>query len=99
MGANLLPSTQIAKGPNFMLSPTRIHFAIAIAVTLIVPTCLLGENAKPELKSGIIVGTAVDANGDPVSNARVELKSLDRDDPRVVTTAESGAFEFRDVPP
>jgi hypothetical protein len=82
-----------------MLTLTRIHLAIAIAVTLIVPTCLLGENAKPELKSAIIFGTAVDVNGDPVPNAEVELKSLDTDDPRVVTTRESGAFEFRDVPP
>ena len=81
-----------------MLSPTRIHLAIAIAVTLIVPTCLLGENGKPELKSGIIVGTAIDVNGDPVPNAKVELKTLDSNDPRVVTTPESGAFEFRDVP-
>jgi hypothetical protein len=82
-----------------MLSLSRIHLAIAIAVTLMVPTCLLGENAKPELKSGIIVGTAIDANGDPVPNARVELKTLDSDDPRIMTTPESGGFEFRDVPP
>jgi len=82
-----------------MLSLTRIHLVIAVAVTLIVPTCLLAENGKPELKPGIIVGTAIDVNGDAVSNARVELKSLDNDDPRVVTTRESGAFEFRDVAP
>ena len=80
-----------------MSSLTRIR--LALAITLLVPTCLLGENAKPELRSGIIVGTAVDINGDPVPNASVELKSLDSDDPRVVTTRESGAFEFRDVPP
>jgi hypothetical protein len=80
-----------------MLSRTRIH--LAIAMTFILPTCLLGENAKPEPKSGIIIGTAVDVNGDPVPNAKVELKTLDSSDPRVVTTPESGAFEFRDVPP
>lgn len=80
-----------------MSSLTRIR--LALVITLLVPTCLLGENAKPEPKSGIIVGTAVDVNGDPVPNASVELKSLDSDDPRVVTTPESGAFEFRDVPP
>ncbi len=61
--------------------------------------CLFGQNAKPELKSGIIVGTAIDVNGDPVPNARVELKNLDSDDRRTVTTAEGGSFEFRDVPP
>ena len=80
-----------------MLSLTRIH--LAIAMTLIVPTCFAGENAKPELKSGIIVGTAVDINGDPVPNATVELKSLDSNDPHTVITGESGSFEFRGVPP
>jgi hypothetical protein len=45
------------------------------------------------------VGTAVDLNGDPVPNATVQLKSLDNSDPRVVTTPESGGFEFRNVPP
>lgn len=82
-----------------MLSVTRIHFAIAIAVALIVPSCLAEENAKPEPKPGIIIGTAVDVNGDPVPNATVELKSLGSSDPRTATTAESGAFEFQDVPP
>src|SRR5215831_3510311 len=96
MGANLLPSTPYQRSTS-MPSLTRIR--LAIAITLIVPTCLLGENAKPELKTGIIVGTAVDLHGDPVPNAKVELKTLDSNDPRVVTTPESGAFEFRDVPP
>lgn len=81
-----------------MLSFSRIHLAIALAVTVIVPTWVLGENAKPEVKSGIIVGTAIDANGDPVPNAKVELKTLDSGDPRIVTTPESGAFAFQDVP-
>lgn len=82
-----------------MLSVTRIHFTIAVAMALIAPRCLAGENAKPEPKSGIIIGTAVDVNGDPVPNATVELKSLDRSNPRTANTAESGAFEFQDVPP
>jgi hypothetical protein len=80
-----------------MLRMTRIR--LAFAMTLLAPACLAGENAKPELKSGVIVGTAVDLNGDPVPNATVQLKSLDNSDPRVVTTPESGGFEFRNVPP
>ncbi len=82
-----------------MLSLSRTCLATAIALTLVAPVHLLGQNAKPELKSGIIVGTAIDVNGDPVPNARVELKSFDSDDRRTVTTAESGSFEFRDVQP
>lgn len=82
-----------------MSNLSRICLASTIALTLVAPVCLFGQNAKPELKSGIIVGTAIDVNGDPVPNARVELKNLDSDDRRTVTTAEGGSFEFRDVPP
>jgi hypothetical protein len=76
---------------------TRIH--LAIAMTLIVSTCLLGQNIKSDSKSATIIGTALDVNGDPVPNARVELKSLDSSDPRVVITTERGAFEFHDLSP
>jgi hypothetical protein len=82
-----------------MLSLFRIRSAIAIAMSLVVPLCLFGQNVKPELKLGIIVGTAIDVNGDPVPNATVELKNLDSGDRHTVTTPESGSFEFRDVQP
>jgi hypothetical protein len=82
-----------------MLSVTRIHLTIAIAMILTAPTCLLGQSAQSDPKSATIIGTALDTNGDPIPNASVELKSLDNSDPRIVTTSESGAFEFGDVPP
>jgi hypothetical protein len=82
-----------------MLTLTRIHLAFAIAMMLTVPTRLLGQGAKSDPKPATIIGTALDVNGDPVPNATVELKSFDDSDPRIVTTSEGGAFEFRDVPP
>jgi len=57
--------------------------------------CLFGQNVKPEQKLGIIIGTAIDSNGDPVPNATVELRRSDNGDRRTVITAESGSFEFR----
>jgi hypothetical protein len=68
-------------------------------MTLLAAVCLFGQDAKPEPKSGIIVGTAIDVNGDPVPNATVELKRLESDDRRSVTTPESGSFEFRGLQP
>lgn len=82
-----------------MLGLSRIRLAVAIVMTLLPSVCLFGQNAKPELKSGIIVGTAIDVNGDPVPNATVELKRLESDDRLTVTTPESGSFEFRDLQP
>src|SRR5215831_15852647 len=82
-----------------MLSPSRIRFAIAIATALAVPVCLFAQDVKPELKSGIIIGTVIDANGDSVPNATVELKSLASGDRRTLTTPENGSFEIHDVQP
>jgi hypothetical protein len=82
-----------------MLSLTRIHLAIALAMTFIVCTCLFGQSAESDPESGTIIGTTLDVNGDPVPNAKVALKTLDSSDPRVVTTPASGAFEFSNVPP
>jgi hypothetical protein len=81
-----------------MLGLTRFHLAIALAMTFILPTCLFGQSAESDPKSGTIIGTALDLNGDPVPTAKVVLKSLDSSDPRVITTPASGAFEFSNVP-
>jgi hypothetical protein len=80
-----------------MLSRSRIHLAIAIAVSSLVPVCLFGQSVNPGQEPGIIIGTATDVNGGPVPNARVELKSSDGGDHRTLTTPESGYFEFDHV--
>ena len=82
-----------------MLRLSRIGLAIAIAMSLVVPMRLFGQNVQPQPKSGIIIGTALDVNGGPVPNATVEIKSSDNRDRRTVTTRESGSFEFRNVQP
>ena len=82
-----------------MLSLSRNRLAIAVAMTLALPTYLFGQNGHSELKSGIVIGTAIDVNGDPVPNATVELKSSESSDRRTVTTPDSGSFQFHDVQP
>jgi len=82
-----------------MLSLSRIHLGIATAMSLLLPMCLFGQNAQPGPKLGIVIGTAIDINGDPVPDATVELKSLESGDRRTVTTPSNGSFQFRDVEP
>ena len=82
-----------------MLSLFRIRLVAAVAMICAIPVCLFSQNGKQELKSGIIIGTAIDVNGDPVSNAQVELRNLDNDDRRTITTPENASFQFRDVQP
>ena len=81
-----------------MLHLSRIPLAMMMAIILSVPLCLFGQTAKPK-KLAIVMGTAVDANGDPVRNATIELKRSDTGDRRTLTTPESGSFEFHDAQP
>jgi Carboxypeptidase regulatory-like domain len=82
-----------------MLARSRTLLATSIAMALMAPVCMTGQNAKPDVKLGTIIGTALDLNGDPVPNAKVELKSSDNGDRRTVTSTENGFFQFRDVQP
>ena len=88
------------KGMNRMSRLLGVHLAVALAISFTVPMHLVGQNAPaPELKTGTIVGTAADVNGDPVPNAAVELKSSDSNDRRTVVTPDNGFFEFHEVKP
>ena len=96
---NRAPRLRYAKEPTPVWSPGRIRIAIAITMALVAPICLFGQNVKPGLAFGTIIGTAIDVNGDPVPDATVELKSLVNSDHRTVTTAGNGSFQFRDLQP
>ena len=88
------------KGINRMLRLLRVQLAVALATSFTLPMYLAGQDRPaPELKTGTIVGTAADVNGDPVPNAAVELKGSDSNDPRTVVTPDNGFFEFHQVKP
>jgi Carboxypeptidase regulatory-like domain len=83
-----------------MLRVTKIHLAGVIAIAAYFPLQLAAQNVQTaDLRLGRIIGTVVDINGDPVPNAKVELRSSVGDDPRRLVTEESGFFEFQDVTP
>lgn len=52
-----------------------------------------------DTQTGQIMGTVMDVNGDPVIGASVVLKTPDASDPRSLTTADSGFFQFDGVQP
>ena len=76
-----------------------VDLGVALAILLTLPTLVMGQNVAAELKTGTIVGTATDVNGDPVPNAAVELESSDGNDRRTVVTPDNGFFEFHEVKP
>jgi Carboxypeptidase regulatory-like domain len=79
---------------------TGIHLAAVVAIAAAFPLHLAAQTVQTtDLRLCRIVGTVVDVNGDPVPNAKVELRSTIGDDPRRLVTQESGFFEFQDVTP
>jgi hypothetical protein len=73
--------------------------------------CLCGSNASkaqeqptrlpdaPRRQPGIIVGTVVDVNNDPVPRANVVLQGLTLKASRTLVTNDNGFFEFDDIEP
>jgi hypothetical protein len=53
----------------------------------------------PRQQPGIIVGTAVDINNEPVPGASVTLEGPALRDPRAIVSNDSGFFEFKDLEP
>jgi hypothetical protein len=83
-----------------MLTLSQIRSATLLAIAFMVPICLRAQNVRPaEPKSGSVIGTVVDVNGDPVPNSTVVLRSADNGDHRTVVTPDNGFFEFHDVKP
>jgi hypothetical protein len=84
-----------------MLRVPQIHLLmLLVAFSLVTPLLLPAQNASPtEPKSGSVVGTVTDVNGDPVPNSTVLLNRSDSEDRRSLVTRENGFFEFHDVRP
>lgn len=81
-----------------ILSPVR--FVTVVAMTVVLSICAHAQSAQAaEPKSGKLVGTVVDVNGDPVPNAMVALEASEIGDRRTLMTPENGFFEFDDVKP
>jgi hypothetical protein len=79
----------------------RVCLTVVSVVGMAFPVPVAAQNIveAPELRSGRIIGTVVDVNGDPVPNAKVELQSSGKEDRRRVLTQRNGFFEFQSVKP
>ena len=60
---------------------------------------LLVPDAPPSPRPGLIVGTAVDVNDDPVPGATVVIEGPSLKTPRTIVSNDEGFFQFNDVAP
>src|SRR5216684_8138845 len=71
--------------------------ACAVAFSLF---CLTGTSwGQVQITTGTIQGTVTDANGGSVADSTVEVKNLDTNLSKTLTTSADGRFEFLSLPP
>lgn len=85
---------------SLLLKRFHLRLSIVMAGALALSTPMPGQSiAAPELKSGTILGTVTDANGNTIAGARVVLQGPDTHDSRTVTTGGNGFFQFDRIEP
>lgn len=80
----------------------KIAFALIAACALCFTQAHAQSSSLPEApkpQPGIIVGTVVDMNGDPVPGARIALEGPAPQDSLAVTADSNGSFHFRNLRP
>ena len=77
-----------------------IRLAAVVAIALSFSVLVSAQDAQmSEAKSGKIMGTVMDVNGDAVTTATVVLGGPETTSPRTVVTTDNGFFKFDDVKP
>src|SRR5216684_5719152 len=71
-------------------------FGISVLVILAIASLV---NAQTQITTGTIQGTVTDANGAVVPGANVEIKNLDTNLSRTLTTDDGGRFVALALPP
>lgn len=83
-----------------MLTLSSIRFVAAVVVALVTTAGAYAQSVPaPEARSGKLVGTVTDVNGDPIPNATVALEGPENGDRRTLLTPQNGFFEFDNVKP
>src|SRR5690348_6444528 len=75
--------------PLFGKFPRFQHLAATLILTLLIVPSIV---AQSQITTGTIQGTVEDANGAVVPGANVEIKNLDTNNTRTLTTDENGRF-------
>lgn len=87
-------------GVRIFARPFGIVFGAVLAIALSVPIRSAAQTVRtPKAKAGQILGTVVDANGDPVGGAKVVLTGPNSSHRKSVATPANGFFKFRHVEP
>ena len=76
--------------------PRPNSFTLSVILTLLIAPSII---AQSQITTGIIQGTVVDVNGAAVAGANVEIKNLETNNVRNLTTDEDGRFSALQLQP
>src|SRR3954468_3958278 len=84
--------------PPCMRKPSRYFFRISLSFLLIFAFAVC-TSAQTQITTGVIQGTVVDEHGATVPGATVEVKNVDTNLTKTLTTDDNGRFVFLQLPP
>src|SRR3954471_3481534 len=84
--------------PPCMRKPSRYFFRISFSFLLLFAFAVCAK-AQTQITTGVIQGTIVDEQGATVPGATVEVKNIDTNLTKTLTTDDNGRFVFLQLPP
>src|SRR5215210_6918698 len=82
----------------FMHKPAKHILGLSLGLLLVFTLAVRAE-AQTQITTGVIQGTVEDEQGAAVSGTTVEVKNVETNLMRTLTTDESGRFVFLQLPP
>jgi hypothetical protein len=85
--------------PPCMRKPARHFFGLALGLLLVTAFAAASASAQTQITTGVIQGNVEDEHGATVPGATVEVKNVDTNLTKTLTTDDNGRFVFLQLPP
>jgi hypothetical protein len=82
-----------------MRKPAGHFFGLALGLLLVTAFAAVSATAQTQITTGVIQGNVEDEHGATVPGATVEVKNLDTNLTKTLTTDDNGRFVFLQLPP
>jgi hypothetical protein len=82
-----------------MRKPSRQFFGLALGLLLVTAFAAVSVSAQTQITTGVIQGTVEDEHSATVPGATVEVKNVDTNLTKTLTTDDNGRFVFLQLPP
>lgn len=85
--------------PPCMRKPAAQLFRLSLGLLLVTAFAAVSASAQTQITTGVIQGNVEDEHGATVPGATVEVKNVDTNLTKTLTTDDNGRFVFLQLPP